>query len=92
MREASKLFREKPLTALETGKFWVEHVIRHKNSSHLQPSGLPMNFFELQNVDVYVIILLILLLLSMFPVYIIKKLYMRFHERFVSVPAKTKTS
>lgn len=72
MDEASRLFRDKPLSALETGKFWVEYVLRNKNMTHIQSASLLLNFIELHNVDVYVILAIIILLCLTMPIYFLK--------------------
>lgn len=93
MQEASKRFRDKPLTALETGKFWVEYVLRNKdNIDHIKSASLQMSFIALNNLDVYVIIALIFMLLLSIPIYFVKKLVLACHRALVSRPAKSKTS
>lgn len=89
MNEASKRFRDKPLTALETGKFWVEYVLHHK-VSNVQSASLRLNFIDLQNLDVYVIIFLIFMLLSLIPAYFVKKLIIAFNSKFKSKSEKSK--
>lgn len=89
MKEASKHFRDKPLTALETGKFWVEYVLRN-NASHIRSASLRLNFIELHNLDVYVVIFLIFMLQLMIPLYFVKKLIIACRGRFKSKPAKSK--
>lgn len=89
MKEASQRFRDKPLTALETGKFWVEYVLRN-NISHFKSWSLQMNFIELHNFDVYIIIFIILMLLLSIPAYGLKKLYISCHERLTrGIKSKT---
>lgn len=80
IKEASQRFRDKPLTALETGKFWVEYVLRN-NISHIKPFSLQMSFIELHNLDVHVIIFIIAMLLLSIPAYGLKKLFLLCQER-----------
>lgn len=87
--EASKRFRDKPLTALETGKFWVEYVLRN-NASNFRSESLQLNFIELHNLDVYVIIFLILALLSMIPVYFLRKMINFCIKNIRKKPSKSK--
>lgn len=91
IREASQIFRDKPLTALETGKFWVEYVLRN-NVSHIRSSSLQMNFIELHNLDVYIIIFIIVMLLLSIPFYGLKKLFLACHCKMVGWTEKPKTN
>lgn len=87
--EASKRFRDKPLTALETGKFWVEYVLRN-NVSHIRSPSLRLNFIELHNLDVYVIIFIIVMLILMIPGYFIKKFVLACQKKFRTNASKSK--
>lgn len=69
MENASKTFRDRPLSALETGKFWVEYVLRHKNMTHIRSSSYLLNFVELHNLDVYVILFIMVSLFIFVPCY-----------------------
>lgn len=88
MRDASKRFRDKPVTALETGKLWVEYVLQNKVSD--KPSSFQLNFIELSNLDVYVIIFLIIMLILMIPGYFLKKIMIACRSRLKSQSAKSK--
>jgi len=93
IQEASQRFRDKPLSALETGEFWVEYVLRHKdNISSIRPSSLNLSFIELNNLDVYIIIAIIAMLLMSIPIYLLKKLILSFHQAIRGSSVKSKTS
>ncbi|KAG4079078.1 hypothetical protein HA402_001049 [Bradysia odoriphaga] len=36
VKELSKLYRDRPQTALDTAVYWTEYVIRHRGAAHLQ--------------------------------------------------------
>lgn len=91
MKEASQRFRDRPLTALETGKFWVEYVLRN-NISHTRSSSLGMGFFELHNLDVYIINFTILVLMLSGPFIGLKKLLAALHKRIANRLKTTKTT
>jgi hypothetical protein len=90
MKEASEKFQEKPLTAVEEGKLWVERVLENKNSSHIRLS-LSMSLAKLHNFDVYLIIVTIMLLLLAYPICCVKKLLFFCHNRIVG-RSKSKTN
>ncbi|XP_017152201.1 UDP-glucuronosyltransferase 2B15-like [Drosophila miranda] len=74
----SKLYRDRPLTARETVIYWSEYVIRHRGAAHLQSPLIHMSFVAANNLDVYallVIILVVFLLLTKAVVkFILRKL------------------
>uniref|UniRef100_A0A336LS81 UDP-glucuronosyltransferase n=1 Tax=Culicoides sonorensis TaxID=179676 RepID=A0A336LS81_CULSO len=57
------LFRDQPLTPLDTAKFWVEYVIRHKGATHMKSAAMQMSIIEYYNLDAYTFLLIILILL-----------------------------
>lgn len=58
--------------------------------SHIQSAALKMNFIELHNLDVYIIIFLIFMLLLSAPVYFVKKLYLACHRKVIERLEKPK--
>ncbi|XP_055384245.1 UDP-glucosyltransferase 2-like [Condylostylus longicornis] len=57
-KEVSKIYKDQPLTPLETAIFWVEYVARHKGAVHLKSGGQELSFIEYHNLDVWAIILM----------------------------------
>lgn len=60
----SELYQDRPITAKENAVFWMEYVIRHKGARHLQSPAVHMNFVQLHNLDVVVVVGLLLVLLK----------------------------
>lgn len=92
IHEASKRFRDKPLTALETGKFWVEYVLRHKNINHIRSAGFQMSYVQLYNLDVYLIIFIIAMLILSIPFYFVKKILKACYQIINQKEEKPKTN
>ncbi|XP_053685917.1 UDP-glucosyltransferase 2-like [Sabethes cyaneus] len=53
VKKLSVLYRDRPMTAMDTAVFWTEYVIRHKGARHMRYSGMDLNFFQLNLLDVW---------------------------------------
>ncbi|XP_037711646.1 UDP-glucosyltransferase 2 [Drosophila subpulchrella] len=58
----SALYRDRPLSAKQSVVYWAEYVLRHHGAPHLQSPSVHMNFIELHNLDIYLLIATILVL------------------------------
>ncbi|KAH8241102.1 hypothetical protein KR026_012171, partial [Drosophila bipectinata] len=58
----SALYRDRPLSAKQAVLYWTEYVLRHKGAPHLQSPAVHMNFIELNNIDVHLLIITIVVL------------------------------
>ncbi|XP_017086628.2 UDP-glucosyltransferase 2-like [Drosophila eugracilis] len=83
----SALYRDRPLTAKQSVVYWTEYVLRHHGAPHLQSPSLHMNFIELNNLDIYALILIILALFVL-----LTRLIGKFLWRKVFVNAKISKS
>lgn len=70
--ELSTRFRDKPQHPLDSAKFYVEYVIRHKGAPFMQSSSTYLNFIQLNNLDVLAIVVFALLLICLIPVLILR--------------------
>ncbi len=62
VKELSKLYRDRPQTALDTAVYWTEYVIRHRGAPHLQTPQVQMNFIQRNSLDVVAFLILLILL------------------------------
>lgn len=60
----SERFRDRPMTPVETAKYWVEYVIRHKNKEFMRSPAMKLTMIEYFNWDVYLTILLAALIIT----------------------------
>lgn len=58
----SEIFRDRPITALETAKFWVEYVLRHRGAPHLHSTSQDLSFIQYHMIDVWFTIAAIVVL------------------------------
>lgn len=52
IQEISKIFRDRPISALDETIYWIEHVIRHKGANHIRSSAVNMSWFTYFLLDV----------------------------------------
>ncbi|XP_034669558.1 UDP-glucuronosyltransferase 2B15-like [Drosophila subobscura] len=68
----SKLYRDRPLTARESVIYWTEYVIRHHGAPHLQSPVMHMSFIAANNLDIYAILAIIVVVLLLLTKAVIK--------------------
>lgn len=81
-KELSKRFKDRPMTPLQTAKYWVEYVIRHKDNTEFMVSpAMKLSGIEYFNLDVYLTIFLALLILLSIPIFCFRYLYRKTCQR-----------
>lgn len=58
-KELSVLFKDRPLSPLETAIYWIEYVIRHKGAHHLRSAAMDLHWFQYLLLDVVGAIILV---------------------------------
>lgn len=59
----SKIFIDRPQTALEEAVYWIEYALRHEDLSHLKAAGVELSFYQLFFLD-FVLVLVVFILIS----------------------------
>lgn len=78
--KTSKIFRDRPIRALEEAIYWIEYVIRYKGAPHLRSSALDLSWFSYFLLDIVLVILIAVLMVIGFIMAIVKfSLYL--HKR-----------
>jgi glucuronosyltransferase len=54
----SRIYRDQPLTPLETAVFWTEYVIRHKGAPHMRSAVLDLTWYQYFLLDVIAVLAL----------------------------------
>ncbi|XP_037038180.1 UDP-glycosyltransferase UGT4-like isoform X1 [Bradysia coprophila] len=57
MKSISEIYRDQPMTPLETAIYWTEYVARHRGAPHLRSAGLDLSFFAYHSLDVFATVL-----------------------------------
>ncbi|XP_069681756.1 UDP-glycosyltransferase UGT5-like isoform X1 [Periplaneta americana] len=61
-RHTAQIFRDRPLSALDTAIFWTEYVLRHKGAPHLRSAAVDLTWYQYLLLDVIAFIAAIILL------------------------------
>jgi len=77
----SALYRDRPLTAKQSVVYWAEYVLRHHGAPHLQSPSVHMNFIELHNLDIYLVIATILVLFVLLTRLVAKFVWNKFRGK-----------
>lgn len=71
MQKLSELFKDRPMTALDTAVYWVEYVARHGHI--LQSSAIDLNMFQQSLLDVYGFMALSVVTVLYLVIFLIRK-------------------
>ncbi|XP_055313328.1 UDP-glucosyltransferase 2-like [Sitodiplosis mosellana] len=52
VQKLSQLFRDRPMSPLQTAVYWIEYVIRYDGAKHMQSSAVHLNFIQKNSLDV----------------------------------------
>lgn len=56
-RHTSRIFRDRPQSALDTAVFWTEYVIRHGGAPHLQSAAVKLAWYQYLLIDIIILML-----------------------------------
>lgn len=57
-QKRSRLFRDRPMSPLQTAVYWIEYVIRHDGAKHMQSAAVNLNFFQQNSLDILLVVFL----------------------------------
>lgn len=81
VKRISLLYRDRPMSALDTAVFWVEYVLRHNGGRHMQSEAVHLNFFQKQSLDVLAFLIAAVVIGWKLTVFIIKKIVRRLRSQ-----------
>jgi len=76
VKRMSSIFRDRPMSALDTAVYWAEYVIRHKGAHHLRSAAVDLTWYRYYLLD-FIVFLFIIVLFFMCILYFITKRIMR---------------
>ncbi|XP_017087037.2 UDP-glycosyltransferase UGT5-like [Drosophila bipectinata] len=62
IKKASKIFRDRPLSAMDTAMYWINYVIEHRGAPHLVSVGVELPWYQFYLLDVIGLALAVTLL------------------------------
>ncbi|XP_016952990.1 UDP-glycosyltransferase UGT5 isoform X2 [Drosophila biarmipes] len=62
MKQASRVFRDRPLKAMDTAMYWINYVIQHKGAPHLVAAGVELPWYQFYLLDIVALALAAILL------------------------------
>ncbi|XP_062137933.1 UDP-glucosyltransferase 2-like [Drosophila sulfurigaster albostrigata] len=92
----SQLFRDRPMSARQTVLYWVEYVLRYHGAPHLQSPLLHMSFITANNLDIFAILFVVLIIIVFVNVLILRLVYRKLTGKSkkdqITNPNKLKTN
>ncbi|KAH8362553.1 hypothetical protein KR200_000776, partial [Drosophila serrata] len=52
MKQASKVFRDRPLSAMDTAMYWINYVIEHRGAPHMVSAGVHLPWYQFYLLDI----------------------------------------
>lgn len=52
MKKLSAKYRDRPQKPLNAALFWIDYMLRHGDTNHLDMPSRDMNYFQIENLDV----------------------------------------
>ncbi|ODM95812.1 UDP-glucuronosyltransferase 1-9 [Orchesella cincta] len=61
IQKLQKIFRDRPMTPVDTAAWWTEYILRTEDTSHLRPTGNHQYWFQRRQVDVWLFLFAVIL-------------------------------
>ncbi|EDW58411.1 UDP-glycosyltransferase UGT5 [Drosophila virilis] len=71
MKRASRIFRDRPLGAMDTAMFWIDYVIEHQGAPHMVSAGLDLTWYQFYLLDVIAIFVATVVAIIVLPIWIL---------------------
>ncbi|XP_069681751.1 UDP-glycosyltransferase UGT5-like [Periplaneta americana] len=73
-KRTSRIFRDRPMSPMDTAIYWTEYVIRHHGAPHLRTAGADLPLYQYLLLDVIAVLLAGVLAVLFIIYFILKKL------------------
>lgn len=74
IQKVSEIFRDRPMSALETAMYWIEYVIRHKGAPQIRSAGLDLPWYSFYLLDI-IFVFIIIAITPFLVIYLIVKMF-----------------
>ena len=75
VKGSADLYKDRPMSALDTAVYWVEYVIRYNGAKHMQSQAVYLNFFQYHSLDVIGFIVMCLYIVFKIFIWFVKLLF-----------------
>ncbi|EDW91278.2 UDP-glycosyltransferase UGT5 [Drosophila yakuba] len=62
IKKASRIFRDRPLGAMDTAMYWINYVIEHRGAPHLVSAGVQLPWYQFYLLDIAGLAIAVILL------------------------------
>ncbi|XP_069940069.1 UDP-glycosyltransferase UGT5 isoform X2 [Cherax quadricarinatus] len=73
----SRVMRDQPMSPREWTVYWVEYVIRHRGAYHLRSPFFTMHWYEVYNVDVWLLLTVVIVLMTCLFCWVLRRVFSR---------------
>lgn len=73
VNRVSKIFKDRPLSAMDTAMYWVDYIIRHEGALHNRSKGLDLKWYEYYLLDIILLGVMLSLLLLVIICIVLRK-------------------
>ena len=77
----SRLMKDELVPAKDVAVYWVEHVLRHGGTSHLQSSAKNMPFYQQYLLDIWLFLLILFSLIFLIVIKLFGWIFRNLSER-----------
>jgi len=89
MRRLSILFKDRQTSPLDTAIWWVEYVLRHRDTSHLRSKGMDQTWYQRRLLDVWTFFLMSFLTIFCSAILVLRK-FVKYFKRGEQVTGNRK--
>lgn len=76
IQKLSEIYKDRPMTPIDTALYWIEYVIRYKGAPQLKYAGAELNFIQRNSLDVFGFFAIIVYIGYTFLCWILRKIKM----------------
>ncbi|CAL8144005.1 unnamed protein product [Orchesella dallaii] len=77
MKKITKQFQDRPFTALHSGLWWTNFVLRQENTDYMRPPSVNQSWWIKRQIDVWIFVVVFLISINSLTIYVFVKLVKR---------------
>ncbi|XP_065216414.1 UDP-glycosyltransferase UGT5-like [Planococcus citri] len=91
MKKVSEIYKDRPMSAMDTAVYWIEYVIRHNGAHHLRTAAVHLPLYQYLLLDVIAFLLTVIFGGIFLTYYVLKKFFSCFTRKPSSDSKKQKS-